>query len=169
MKNLIVFLLLFSVATESRAKEFPAPKLSIFVLGEKKFEGSASELAKQVHPQEIKFFDPLSEKTRHFAAFDLKSILRAIKADAYLKAKTLKITCTDGYTPTVLVSSIQAGNPYLAFAAKDEFAFQIEKAKKTVELGPFYLVWTQEMTPAQRKLHVNAGNWPYQIAKLSFE
>lgn len=153
----------------ARSEASTPTEISISVLGQSKFEGSVLDLKKILAPETIKLIEPQIEAERSYQAFDFKKLMTSLKASDWAQVKTLKITCLDGYTPVVLVSELKKGQPFLAFASADKNAFEFQKNGHPVNYGPLYLVWTQKMTAIQRKLHLNAGNWPYQISKMSFE
>jgi hypothetical protein len=171
-RNLLLLTLLSSAASfgaDAKSTELPT-KIRILVGDEVKFEGDSSDLAKKVKPTELKFTEPHLKGPRVFKAFDLKAVLTAVGAKDWEKTKILKATCADGYRPTVTISALKEGKPYLAFDSADKEPFEVKKSGKSIPIKPFYLVWGQDFAnEAARGLHLTAGNWPYQLTEIKFE
>lgn len=130
-----------------------------------------AQLAALTPVQQVTLFDPQYQQQKTYRGVSLWALLQAAGYRQLNDDDELILTALDGYAPVISLKAIAAGQPILAFADRagtkqaDTAALQessgfmpLSSQQKTIDPGPFYLVWPQDPTATQ--------SWPYQVVKL---
>lgn len=122
-------------------------------------------LREAVPSSTVRVHEPYEDRETTFAALPFDRVLDALYGDSWRSEEELLFTCRDGYQPTLPVARVLAHRAWLAFERSDQESFTIRKREsgelKTVELGPFYLVW-ENLDDETVRQEADYG-WPYQL------
>jgi len=74
-------------------------------------------------------------------------------------------TCSDGYQPSIPVAEFLQYPAWVAVGLPDNAPFRLETAaRKTIELGPFYIIWDNRSRLASGT--DSPSLWPYQVVGI---
>ncbi len=136
-----------------------------FKLGGKEVKSiDTSELAQ--HAVQTKVFEHLSEAEATYQAVTFREILESVYGAHWGEAgEELLFTCADGYQPSIPLSIFKSNKSFLALSKPgEEFKAITIKDKKSISLGPIYLIWENLKNLDIRE---KAGSiWPYQVVAV---
>jgi hypothetical protein len=145
------------------AKDLP---LTFSYNGELLKSATFSELEKITAPVKVNFLEPHELIKKNMIGFKLNDLLKSIYGKKLTSGQKLKFTCLDGYQPVIPLDDVLSGSAYLAFSEENKKEFQIKKENKIIDVGPYYLVWSHNLTKEKLQLHLIQGHWPYQIKAI---
>lgn len=127
------------------------------------------ELARKAELRDVKVFDPHQRDDElTFRAFPLPDILDAAYGPSWREREAIVFTCRDGYEPTIPVQRVLRHKAFLAVGRADSPEFTLLEHRndsiKPVELGPFYLIWSN-LDDARIRAEGGYG-WPYQVVRI---
>jgi len=141
-----------------------APRLVFARHGERVAERGLEALRAEVAPEAVRVLEPYEAREAGFVAMPFAAVLDAVYGEGWRREEEILFTCSDGYQPTVPVQRVLDHRAWLAFERENQ-SFTIRKREsgelKTVELGPFYLVW-ENLLDAKVRQEADYG-WPYQL------
>lgn len=125
-------------------------------------------LRRLAEPATLRVHEPYEDGQAEFEALPLAKVLDAVYGPSWRNEEELLFTCRDGYQPTVPVARAKAHRGWLAFRRATQPGFTIQKREsgvvKTVDLGPFYLIW--ENLDDEQVLVEGDYGWPYQLVGI---
>lgn len=130
-------------------------------------KASRERLTRFIAEREIKIFEPQTQKELTMKGHDFKTVMDKIYGPSWKNAKSLLVTCKDGYQPVIQIETLITGNPFLVYEIVNYPSFAFKKADKEILLGPAYLVWSDTFTQPELLKHLGQGNWPYQITRFN--
>ncbi|MEI8026668.1 MAG: hypothetical protein WCI18_09995 [Pseudomonadota bacterium] len=120
-----------------------------------------TELAQHAVPTKV--FEHLSETEVTYQAVPFRELLESVYGAHWGEAgEELLFTCVDGYQPSLPLSIFKSNKSFLALSKPGEdFKATTTKDKKSISLGPTYLIWENLKNLEIRE---KAGSiWPYQV------
>lgn len=145
-----------------------APGLAFARHGETVGERSLAALRATAVPATVRVFEPYEGREVSFGALPFVALLDHVYGEDWRAEEEILFTCSDGYQPTVPVQRVLDHTAWLAFERRDQQGFTIRKREsgesRTVELGPFYLVW-ENLDDARVRQEADYG-WPYQLVAV---
>jgi len=126
---------------------------------------AGAEIGAWVKAVRVRVYEPYEKAEAEFLAYPLVEVLDAVYSPSWRGEDELLFTCLDGYRPSVPVSRVLEHSAWLAVSRPDTGRFTILKREsgqdKTVNLGPFYLVW--ENLHNEKVRQEGDYGWPYQL------
>jgi mono/diheme cytochrome c family protein len=126
------------------------------------------ELTREIEPHEVEVFDPHQGDNIRFRALPLPQVLDDAYGTSWRNREAIVFTCRDGYEPTIPVQRVLRHSAFLAVSrpARADFTLLEHRngAIKRVELGPFYLIWSN-LDDARIRAEGGYG-WPYQVVRI---
>lgn len=154
----------FGLAIGGHADAQELPLLAFALHGKPVAAYDLAALRERVAASDVRVFEPYEQQEVSFVALPFAALLDAIYGEEWRAEEELLFTCSDGYQPTIPVGRVLEHRAWLAFERKQQ-GFSIRKREsgetRTVELGPFYLVW-ENLEDAQVRQEADYG-WPYQL------
>jgi mono/diheme cytochrome c family protein len=118
--------------------------------------------------EQVRVSEPYEKADVDFSALPFAAVLDAVYGRAWREEEELLFTCSDGYQPTVPVARVLAHRSWLAFDRADAQGFEILKLesgqRRSISLGPYYLIWDNLKDPLIRQ-ELDYG-WPYQLVGI---
>lgn len=122
----------------------------------------------QLGVRDVEVFEPHQRTMMTFRAVPLPRVLDATYGRSWRDREAIMFSCLDGYEPTIPVRRVLEHSAFLAVERADHGDFTITEilngAKRTVELGPFYVIWDNLNDP-QIRAEGDYG-WPYQVTRI---
>lgn len=130
----------------------------------------AVTLAQKLSPRRLAVYEPIEHKVVEFEGFDAREVLDLAYGPTWRTSEELLMTCLDGYQPSVPAQRFLDHTALLAYKRLDQpqqftVAKPDGKGTKTIDLGPWYLVWENQRDTVVRA-DLDYG-WPYQL--VAFE
>jgi len=161
-------LLALAPAASADGPEGGAVRLSFARHGEALGERDLAALRAAAAAGTVRVFEPYEGREVVFGALPFGALLDAVYGEGWRKQEEILFTCSDGYQPTVPVQRVIEHRAWLAFERRDQPGFTVLKREsgetRTIELGPFYLVW-ENLDDAQMRQESDYG-WPYQLVGI---
>lgn len=127
-------------------------------------ERTLEALLAEIGPATVRVFEPYEGREVGFVALPFAAVLDHVYGKAWRDEEELLFTCSDGYQPTVPVQRVLDHRAWIAFEREgQDFTILKQESgeRKTVSLGPFYLVW-ENLEDARVRQEADYG-WPYQL------
>ena len=156
-------------ASASKTEKTVAQEVEFYKGGKLVAKKSLKDFQNLFQAEEIRFVEPHEKLSKLYEGHSINKTLEKIYGKDWETSKTLSVTCADGYKPSISVNTIKNGQGYIAFKETTQREFKIRKQGKMVNVGPLYIIWNHKMTPAERNLHLNQGNWPYQAIRFDLK
>ena len=126
------------------------------------------QLTRQIKPRDVQVFDPHQRQEIVFEALSLTQVLDDAYGPSWREREAIVFSCRDGYEPTIPVQRVLTHAAFLAVSrpGKSDFSLLEHRngAIKPVELGPFYVIWSN-LDDAQIRAEDGYG-WPYQVVRI---
>lgn len=136
-----------------------------FKLGGKEVKSlETTELAQHAVPTKV--FEHLSETEVTYQSVPFQELLQSVYGAHWGESgEELLFTCVDGYQPSIPLSIFKSNKSFLALSKPgEEFKAITTKDKKSISLGPTYLIWENLKNLEIRE---KVGSiWPYQVVAV---
>ena len=126
-----------------------------------------------VKVQEKKIYNAFRGYKRIYLGFDFFKLLDVVYGVTWHTKKRIIFKASDNYQQISLIAKMQeAANDkigLMAFTEKNRRGFtKIEKNGKTIDPGPFYLVWSN-FKESQIATHADPLKWPYNLSIIEID
>jgi hypothetical protein len=101
---------------------------------------------KTITAEKTEIYNPYRKYTKTYQGYDFIALLDQVYGPSWREARTIRFVDQDGYFHNALVKNLVKGSKdypgYLAYKEIDKNGFtEFKAAGKTINPGPFYLVW----------------------------
>lgn len=153
----------------SRDEAEKQPKLQFLDRSRPVASSTLDELTHDTKLREVKVLDPhQNDDEMIFRALPLPEVLDDAYGSSWRAREAIVFTCRDGYEPTIPVQRVLRHEAFLAVSRADAPQFTLREHRngqiKPVELGPFYLIWSN-LDDARIRAEGGYG-WPYQVVSI---
>ncbi len=155
-----ILLLLAALLRPAAAEE---PFLVFQQAGKEIARFTAAELAAQVAPRAVSFFDPHHDKKKSYRCFPLRAVMNAAYGSGWLDSVHTEavLSASDGYASVTKAAKLAEDGGCLAFEDLDVAGWE-PIGRKQANPGPFYVIWTGEAQSA-----ANEYPWPWQLVSVN--
>jgi hypothetical protein len=164
-KILILLLALVSISVSANSITFRKNNVKHIVKTIKEIKSDKENLKKlEIHNVWRKY-------KKNYVGVYLYTLLDEVYGKSWRKSKKISFKALDGYTQTTKVSLMikmsKNKKGLIAISEDSKSGFTtFEKNGKQVELGPFYLVWSN-FSEEDKASHTDALKWPYQLKEIN--
>jgi hypothetical protein len=101
---------------------------------------------KVLNSEKSEIYNPYRKYTKTYQGYDFIALLDQVYGPSWRQARTIRFVDQDGYFHNALVKNLVKGSKdypgYLAYKEENKAGFtEFKAAGKTINPGPFYLVW----------------------------
>lgn len=127
----------------------------------------------ELKAREISLFNIFRQQQKTYEAYDFYALLDLIYGQRWRQAKRMSFLASDGYNQFVGIEALLKASGgkqgFLAYQEKGLAGFAtIEKDRKRVDAGHFYLVWGG-YAEGHKGSHADTLKWPYQLSSINVE
>ena len=160
-----IFLLLLTVSTSlfSQELEFNHANKKVY---------SVTKNDKRLNKIKVELWNAWRGYKKEYVGYEFTRALTVIYGEKWKKSSQIVFVCTDGYQPSIdtqkMLKMIKEKNfmGVIAVNEADKKGFTtFKRGDKTIDPGPFYLVWTK-FTKDQKATYGDVLKWPYQLKTI---
>lgn len=174
MKYLIVLVLVLPIRLNAQNLIFKLNGKEIFILKEENITQAKIKINdQQLNEVQTKLYNAWRGYSKKYVGFSFFKSLEAVYGKEWTLSQKIVFQATDNYSSIIntkkMLDHIKQNKNIGLIAYKeagsDGFTM-LKKGNKNIDLGPFYLVWTN-FNDGNKVTHGDILKWPYQLKEIN--
>lgn len=173
MKNImLISSALLSLGASAKNLDFKLNGKTKKTFSHKSFSsGKITINGKEIGSIDKTLFNVWRQYKRTYRGYSFHELLDAVYGKSWRSAHKIVFMASDGYRQTAniqdMLNASEKKNGYIAFTETGKKGFStFQRGKKTIDPGPFYLVW-RGFDKSEKAKHENILKWPYQLKVIN--